>query len=158
MKYPTIGLIAMFLRSLAETLEKNNAEGQPEGLPDPAPKAEAAEQPKRIRRTKEQIAADEAAAKHEAEQQRIIQEAADRLKAAEEADKGKTAEPEKPAAPAVDLEALYQERRKSFEELVKAGRGADVKALIAKYAPSGNRDIKPEDHAAFLADVEALKL
>lgn len=152
MKYPTIGLIAMFLRSLAETLEKNNAEGQPESVirnpcaaePQPAP---GIEQPKttRTRRTKEQIAADEAALKAQQPETPAPVETP-------------APEPEKPAAPAVDLEALYQERRKSFEELVKAGRGADVKALIAKYAPSGNRDIKPEDHAAFLADVEALKL
>lgn len=182
MKYPAIGLVALFLRSLAETLEKNNesniiapnleepvsprpqAGARPKGSDEAHysfPSAPAPDKPTRTRRTRAQIAADEAAAS----QQTVSGVNAGDKDLVELEKKFDLASP--PLEP-VKLypdksdEDLYQERRASFAEYIKNGGSSElerVKAVAAKYnLTQGNRGISREDHAAFLADIEALKL
>lgn len=163
MKYPALGLFTLFLRALADTTDKLNS-GELENQPvNPAETSAepATDKPKttRTRRTKEQIAADEAAAKMTTEEKEAVL-----------AVTGPAVEREETKAPAEELaklypdksdKDLYQERRASFIEYIKAGSAAveRVKNIAAKYNPSqGNRGISREDHAAFLADIEALKL
>jgi len=156
MKYPAIGLITLFLRSLAETLEKNNTEGStPAASPEVVQPSEPLtgeptdDKPKRKRRTATEIAADEAA----------------------EAAKNKQPEPEPAKAPEPEKEEpvtngkhtfspeLYEARRAAFEDLVKGGRLLEVKAIIKKHSTTeANKDIPDSAQAAFLADIEALKL
>lgn len=54
----------------------------------------------------------------------------------------------------------YPELQALIEPLVKEGRVAEVKAVIAKYAPEGLKTLatKPEHHKAFEADIEGLSL
>lgn len=167
MKYPALGLFTLFLRALAETTDKLNSGELEKGASwgnapmAPVPPVEGeptADKPKRTRRTAAQIAADEAAEKEAAQQQQ----------GTASADTPAKEDPKAPAQPTGQLypdktdEDLYQERRASFKDYIEKGGSAElerVKATAAKYNPSqGNRGISREDHAAFLADIEALKL
>ncbi len=60
-------------------------------------------------------------------------------------------QPEAPKGDTVDT------LRKLFEPLVKSGRGAEVKAAIAKFAPA-LVEIKESDYPAFRAEIEGLLL
>jgi hypothetical protein len=51
----------------------------------------------------------------------------------------------------------YEELQALFMPLVKEGRGEEVKKIIAKYSPTGAKDMPAEHHAAFAKDIEALK-
>lgn len=68
-------------------------------------------------------------------------------------------EPEKGAEPAPDEDEpkgkTYEELRALIEPLVKDGKGAEVKKIIAKYGAS-LREIQPKDHAAFEKDIATL--
>lgn len=112
---------------------------------------------KRTRRTKEQIAADEAAAKAaQAKPDDAIPEEAAKL--------AQASEPEKPALyPDKTDEQLYQERRDIFDprdgsfHLVKEGHQTALKEILGRFAPNGNRDITREQHADAVAALTKLR-
>ncbi len=49
----------------------------------------------------------------------------------------------------------YDDMKAVIEPLVKEGRGAEVKATIAKYSPT-LKEMDPSNYAAFEKDIEAL--
>lgn len=60
---------------------------------------------------------------------------------------------EKPATTATSK--TYDELKAIIKPFVEDGQGAEVKKIIAKYAPS-LKEIDPKDHAAFEKDIAAL--
>lgn len=85
----------------------------------------------------------------------------DELENTETPDKPTRGRPRKPASeePAKDKGKTYGELQDLIKPLVEAGQQADVKKEIAKYAEN-LKDLatKPEKHAAFIRDIEALSL
>lgn len=70
----------------------------------------------------------------------------------------KVEEPATPAQPESAEEPTgksYEELRALIKPLVEGGQGAEVKAVIGKYAAS-LKEIQPKDHAAFEKDLAAL--
>lgn len=157
MKYPALGIIAIFLRSLAETVDKHNS-GELDEQDDPDMQAEPLHgkvsvpaKTTRTRRTKEQIAADEKAAA-EAKAGAEIQEEMKKH------DAEKPKEEQAPAPSGPSAEDLYQERRSAFDWLIKNNHIDKVKEVLRKYtdSPNANRDLPAEHHEAFLKDIKAL--
>ena len=66
------------------------------------------------------------------------------------------AEPPTEPAPSPAIGKTYEELREVIRPLVEQGKGAEVKAVIAKYGTS-LKDLPPATHAAFEKDIEALK-
>jgi hypothetical protein len=79
--------------------------------------------------------------------------------------KAETAPAQEPEKPEVTEEApkeattttgkTYDELKAIIKPFVEDGQGAEVKKIIAKYAPS-LKEIDPKDHAAFEKDIAAL--
>ncbi len=71
------------------------------------------------------------------------------------------AEPETPAEPAEEATGkTYEELKAAIEPIIKAGQGAEVKKLIAKYDPDAAtpsiRTMPAKNHEAFLKDLAPL--
>src|SRR4051812_47686870 len=50
----------------------------------------------------------------------------------------------------------YEELQAIIKPIIEAGNGPELKKVIVKYSPTGIKDLKVEDQAAFLKDVDAL--
>lgn len=173
MKYPSLGILCLLLRAIANAVEEQNSKDWDGNLPvtpapTPPPSAEpppvvtgepTTDKPKRTRRTAAQIEAD--------------------VKAAEEAAKGQPPQPpaeeehgtlvldtkEEPAAP-IEGAMTYEELQALIQPFIKVPvghqpRGLEVKAIIRKYTPDHDGGLKqlstlPQHHKAFAADIEGL--
>ena len=60
---------------------------------------------------------------------------------------------EEPKAPAIKLEDV----RTILSEIARAGKTAEMKALLSKFGASKLSDVKPEDYAALLAAAQEVK-
>jgi len=125
--------------SLAECPNVNTPVNPVTETPTPAaaPAAPAAEKPKRGRPAKDAATVETPAAE-------VVVET-----------KATEPEPTKPAAPAGKT---YEDMRALIQPLVvEQKRGAEVKAIVAKYAVSLSQ-MDPKDYPAFEQDIEALSI
>jgi hypothetical protein len=128
---------ASVLNALATELgDLAPASAEAAAAPQPEP-----EKPKR----RERLTKAETAPAPEPEKPEVKEEAPEKPEVAEEAPKEATTTTGK----------TYDELKAIIKPFVEDGQGAEVKKIIAKYAPS-LKEIDPKDHAAFEKDIAAL--